>query len=696
MITILLCLVLDFPRAEPASVGLDPKSLDNLVAHVERWVDDGDVVGAEILIVKNRKTVLDACVGLKDLERGLPVAPGTICCIRSMGKPFTGTAIQMLADEGKLALGDPASKYLPSFDNDRSRAITIEQLLSHRSGLPLTAMTRSHRAYSGQRAVADEAGERGPATRPGTEFQYSDAGTESLAAIVGVVSGMAPDEFIAERILEPLGLEDTFCVLGEKTPDRDRVSSNHAGRPGMWHKYWDAHEPPFFPYFLAAASMYSTTADYARFLTLWMDRGEFGEKRLLSEAAVARALVPRSPMMALTARVPYPTEFRDRRVDYGQLWMIDTPTEGHTGPVIFGHGGSDGTGAWAVPEQDLTAIYFSQSRGGLSSIRFESLLDALVRGEAIAPPPPAAPRDLARYVGVYDYAAQHVYPAVFRTGPRLAIDFGQQPGGGLGVLAGPDAAGVWSVFGSDATVEFVEHDTMTLVFSQGGARVEWPRVTPDHDLPSVADVMELRHEKLGGEEVKSLRLEGQVSVRGQKGTIAVMAARGGKLAERWQAGTAFERVVSDGAHVWRETGDEPLRERTGPFREETELAHPFSWFGDWSESGAAIEVVRREHGEGEDLLVLRLTPKLLPPITRIIGATSGELVREEGYVILRGVGPAPYRTIFGDHREVSGVRIPFRRTITMPGLGFEFTAQFERAEVDVELPAEAFARPSSR
>src|SRR5262245_66208567 len=113
MLILLLSLVLDFPRAEPASVGLDAKSLENLVAHVQRWVDDGDVVGAEVLIVKNRKTVLDACVGLKDLERGLPVVPGTICCIRSMSKPLTGTAIQMLADEGKLALGAPAPTYLP-------------------------------------------------------------------------------------------------------------------------------------------------------------------------------------------------------------------------------------------------------------------------------------------------------------------------------------------------------------------------------------------------------------------------------------------------------------------------------------------------------------------------------------------------------------------------------------------------------
>jgi hypothetical protein len=134
----------------------------------------------------------------------------------------------------------------------------------------------------------------------------------------------------------------------------------------------------------------------------------------------------------------------------------------------------------------------------------------------------------------------------------------------------------------------------------------------------------------------------------------------------------------------------------GVFREETELAHPFAWFGDWSEEsvprGTRIEVVRREHREGdaEDLLVLRLTPKISPPITRYVGATSGELVREEGYHMLRGVGPMAYVTNFGDYREAHGVRLPFRRTTKIPKLDLELDEQFASAEVDVELGPEVF------
>jgi CubicO group peptidase (beta-lactamase class C family) len=70
-------------------------------------------------------------------------------------------------------------------------------------------------------------------------FGYSDTDSETLAAVVSVVSGRAVDEFIQRRLLEPLGMKDTFCVLGKDAPPRSRVSSNHAGSPGLWHKYWE-------------------------------------------------------------------------------------------------------------------------------------------------------------------------------------------------------------------------------------------------------------------------------------------------------------------------------------------------------------------------------------------------------------------------------------------------------------------------
>ena len=254
---------------------ISAQQLKNLAAKVRELVEDDEAVGAEVLVIQHRKVVLHEAFGWSDMDRKTPLAPNTIVCVRSMTKPLVGTAIQMLIDDGKLRPSDPASKYLRSFDNDKSRAITIEQLLTHTAGFPLTLIDKPLRSYSGQRAVVDQAGKIGPSSKPGS-FRYSDTDSETLAAIVSEVSGQPIDEFIRQRILEPLGMKDTFCVLGKDSPPRSRVSSNHAGAPGMWHKYWDRDAQPFFPFFLGAAALYSTTTDYARFLSLWLDHGKTG------------------------------------------------------------------------------------------------------------------------------------------------------------------------------------------------------------------------------------------------------------------------------------------------------------------------------------------------------------------------------------------------------------------------------------
>ena len=251
----LFALILIWPALlsaqEPKAISA--KELKDLAASAGKLVEEDDeAVGAEVLVIERRQVVLNEAFGWSDLDRRTPLKPNTIVCVRSMTKPLVGTAIQMLIDDGKLRISDVASKYLHSFDNDKSRAITIEQLLTHTAGFPLTLINKPLASYSGQRRLADQAGGIGPSAKPGS-FRYSDTDSETLAAIVSEVSGQPVDEFIRQRILEPLGMKDTFCVLGKDSPLRSRVSSNHAGSPGMWHKYWDHEAKPFFPFFLGAA-----------------------------------------------------------------------------------------------------------------------------------------------------------------------------------------------------------------------------------------------------------------------------------------------------------------------------------------------------------------------------------------------------------------------------------------------------------
>jgi CubicO group peptidase (beta-lactamase class C family) len=196
-----------FPVATPESQGVSTTAVRRVAGEVEEYVKNGTIVGGELLIIKNRKTILHEVYGARDREAKRAMEPGTIFNIRSMTKPLTGVAVQMLADEGKLRLDDPVAKYLPGFDRDKSKAITIEQLLQHRSGLPLTIMTVRVDQYSDLQAQAKAIGEKGPQFKPGEKFSCSDAGSDAAA----------------DGRLEPVG--------GGRLPSRERRSPDRLAWP---------------------------------------------------------------------------------------------------------------------------------------------------------------------------------------------------------------------------------------------------------------------------------------------------------------------------------------------------------------------------------------------------------------------------------------------------------------------------------
>src|SRR5688500_6483656 len=168
-----------FPVATPESQGVSTAAVRRLADEVEAYVKNGTIVGGELLIIKNRKTGLHEVYGDRDREDKRAMERGTIFNIRSMTKPLTGVAVQLLADEVKLSLDDPVAKYLPGFDNDKSKALTIRHLLQHRSGLPLTILKLKIDEYPDLQTQAKAIGENGPQFEPGEKFWYSDAGSDA-------------------------------------------------------------------------------------------------------------------------------------------------------------------------------------------------------------------------------------------------------------------------------------------------------------------------------------------------------------------------------------------------------------------------------------------------------------------------------------------------------------------------------------
>jgi CubicO group peptidase (beta-lactamase class C family) len=340
---------------ELQSIPLNSDALTSLTEKVEEWYKNKEIVGAVLMVIKDRKTVLHQAIGWRDREREKPMELDTICRMRSMTKPFVGTSILMLAEQKKLNLSDSISKYISFYDNEKCREITIEPLLTHTGGFEQPGYPKNPAAYKDLEDLVKTIGEVGPTMKPGKQYSYSDAGSSTLAHLISVISQMPAEDYIQKNIFDRLGMKDTSCNSFKGDPRRPRVSCTYRLMSGIFWKYWDNSMKQAVPYFRGSGGIYSTTEDYAKFLGMWMDEGIAGNTRFLKPETVHKALT-RSP------------ETSSGDDGYGYQWEINSAELG-----AFGHSGSDGTLAIAVPKDDLMLLYFTQSRGNKTTRQMQSL-----------------------------------------------------------------------------------------------------------------------------------------------------------------------------------------------------------------------------------------------------------------------------------------------------------------------------------
>ena len=290
----------------------DASALAGAPGILERVVEAGDLSGAVTLIWRNGEVVQTHACGQANIEQARPMALDTIFRIASMTKPITSVAALMLMEEGKLALNDPVARWAPEFADMRvlrdasgpldetyatPRPITVEDLLTHRSGLAygFTSVGPIAGAYE----AALGAGDAQPRTEdewmqalaslplaysPGERFHYSHA-TDVLGVLVGRIAGMDFRRFLFERIFEPLGMRDTdFYVPGAK----------HGRLASVYRLNADALEPVDFPDIdeppaicSGGGGLFSTADDYLRFARMLLNNGEVDGVRLLKAETVA-------------------------------------------------------------------------------------------------------------------------------------------------------------------------------------------------------------------------------------------------------------------------------------------------------------------------------------------------------------------------------------------------------------------------
>lgn len=268
-------------------------------AYLTSVVRDKRIPGIVALVTDADRVVYTGAFGRQDVARGVPMAPDSIFNIASMTKPVTSVAVMMLVQEGDIELDDPISDHLPAFENpqvierfnaaDRSYEsrpaagpITVRHLLTHTSGLGYGFSNRTLAALVGGEPGASVT--RFPLLHdPGTRWTYGES-TRVLGTLVEEVSGQPLDELMAERIFAPLGMSDTFYKV--PAPKVSRVVTVHRTTADGLVETPNAAEIASPVY--GDGGLYSTAADYAKFIQLFLNNGRAPNgMRLLSEATVA-------------------------------------------------------------------------------------------------------------------------------------------------------------------------------------------------------------------------------------------------------------------------------------------------------------------------------------------------------------------------------------------------------------------------
>jgi len=386
-------------EVDPAEVGLDKERLKRIDAHFAAYVADGRLPGWLLTVSRHGRLAHVARCGSRDLEAGLPVTDDTVWRIYSMTKPITSVAAMILYEEGKLALTDPVSAFIPAFSDARvfdggsdlrqvtvpaAEPVRIWHLLTHTAGLTY-GFHRVHPVDAAYRAAGFEWGTPPGVDlaracdlwaglpllfQPGTEWNYSVA-TDVLGRVVEVASGQRLDEFFAERILRPLGMTDT-AFWADPTAAERLAALYQPGKDGKATRM-DAFgqaalkEPRVLG---GGGGLVSTAADYHRFTQMLLPRdgspaGEYDGVTLLSPRTVgymARNHLPGGVDLETFGR-PLFAEAPFRGIGFGLGFaVVIDPVPGKVvcSPGEISWGGAASTAFWVDPEAGLTVSFFTQ------------------------------------------------------------------------------------------------------------------------------------------------------------------------------------------------------------------------------------------------------------------------------------------------------------------------------------------------
>jgi CubicO group peptidase (beta-lactamase class C family) len=392
------------PRAKPEEVGMSSERLADIAKTLNADIARGQMPGAVLAVARHGKLVYFEAFGYRDKAAGAPMTTDAIFNIASMTKPMTAVAALQLYEQGKLLMEEPLAKYFPKFADMQvavldvkkdaivekvpaARKITIQDLFRHTSGFSYggRGTTAVHKLYpegSGQAALSytgtqfvDQLATLPLHFQPGSTWDYG-FGLDVLGLVVEQLTEQTLGTYLHDNVFKPLGMADTTFLIPPEKAERyakPLPADPFTVRP---QALTPLTQPAKFECGGGCAA--STAGDYMRFATLLLNKGKYGDARILSRKTVEFMLSNQiAPEVKNLIGNADPT-----RADYGfGLGLAVQTTPGivrMAGSVgNFSWPGASGTNWWVDPKEDLVVVFMAQTPGAIRW-HYRQVIDAMV------------------------------------------------------------------------------------------------------------------------------------------------------------------------------------------------------------------------------------------------------------------------------------------------------------------------------
>jgi uncharacterized protein YbbC (DUF1343 family)/CubicO group peptidase (beta-lactamase class C family) len=347
--------------------GLREDQLVSIEEIAQKAIHTGKIPGAVILIGNQEKVIYRRAFGYRALvPHKLPMTIDTIFDLASLTKVIATTiAVMQLVEKGYLGLEDPVSRFWPEFGTNEKEEITVQELLTHCSGLrPGLDLKPKWSGYD--TALSLIAAEK-PALTPGARFIYSDINFQILGELVRRISGQPLDRYCSEHIFVPLGMKDT--CFNPPSALRQRIAPTQYQHKNKRKMLWgEVHDPVSYEMggVSGHAGLFSTADDLSVFAQMLLNGGETRGVHILSPLMVEKMTAPQTPRRKMALR--------------GLGWDIDSPFASNRSelpPVgSYGHTGFTGTSIWIDPVSKTYVIILTnqvhpKGKGDVRPLRLE-------------------------------------------------------------------------------------------------------------------------------------------------------------------------------------------------------------------------------------------------------------------------------------------------------------------------------------